>query len=249
MVWWVWPCKALITLTQTCLTLINLQYRFCVSLDISVRFIVTFSYDFRSISKCTVPFAMYPITFFIASSCCPSLDDSRAFLRSSNFFEPAKSAESSAVPELLSSLITRLWRISLQKGRFFLSKKRRGRRSYSPSLSFVKSFSLGGTVFNYPPTRCRQKVPLWLNRKETNHLVYPIYHTSHLKIYFLFRVGGIRAFLVPLPEGLKKFIPIVEREKVFFSFLLIYWFFCFISDRPNCTNVFSFLIGSFQKPI
>ena len=134
MVRWVWPW------THTNSDLFDLQ---CFS-----RQICTFPTLFVRFNACTVPFAIYPMTFFIASSCCPSLDDSRAFLRSSNFFDPAKSAESSAVPELLSSLITRLWRISLQKGRFFLSKKKRGRRSYSPSLSFAKSFSLGGTVFN-----------------------------------------------------------------------------------------------------
>ena len=135
MVRWVWPW------THTNSDLFDLQ---CFS-----RQICTFLAHFVRFNACTVPFAIYPMTFFIASSCCPSLDDSRAFLRSSNFFEPAKSAESSAVPELLSSLITRLWRISLQKGRFFsLTQKAWAANSYSPSLLFAKSFSLGGTVFN-----------------------------------------------------------------------------------------------------
>ena len=110
MVRWVWPW------THTNSDLFDLQ---CFS-----RQICTFPAHFVLFQALTVPFAIYPMTFFIASSCCPSLDDSRAFLRSSNFFDPAKSAESSAVPELLSSLITRLWRISLQKGRFFSLKKK-----------------------------------------------------------------------------------------------------------------------------
>ena len=150
MVRWVWPW------THTNSDLFDLQ---CFS-----RQICTFLPHFVLFQACTVPFAIYPMTFFIASSCCPSLDDSRAFLRSSNFFDPAKSAESSAVPELLSSLITRLWRISLQKGRFFSLKKKSVGGEATLLLSHSPNHFLSEGRFSiHPPTRCRQKVPLWLN--------------------------------------------------------------------------------------
>ena len=68
---------------------------------------------------------MYPITFFIQSTCIASLLLSSPFRSSSSFFDPWSSAESSAVPVLLPSLILQisLLTLFLTWKKLFFSKK------------------------------------------------------------------------------------------------------------------------------